>query len=256
MIPRRDTILVALVEAGEVYRDLTAPWDYAYGVSMTAAEKVVLNDWSDENPEQFRKKSLLTEPQVWAEIDYWTVESPGVSPAHIIQPAARSGTAHGFLMWFDSEIAEGIRVSNHPGEEKVPKVYGCGFFPLLEPVAVLEGDTIEIDIQAPYSRDHSSWNWHTKIFSGDERQEIKADFEQSTGFYETMEKAALDSTVLALKPSRSETGELDYFILGAMDGDQTIEQIANRVHKSFPARFKTQREAQRYVNALSQDYHQ
>lgn len=254
MIPRRDTIFVALVEAGAVYRDLTAPWDYPYGVSMTAAEKVVLNDWSDENPETFRKKSLLTEPQVWAEIDYWTVESPGVSPAHIIQPAARSGTAHGFLIWFDSEIAEGIQVSNHPGEEKVPKVYGCGFFPLLEPVAVLEGDTIMLDIQARYSRDHYSWNWHTKIFSGEERQEIKADFEQSTGFNKTMENAALNSRVLTLKPSRSETGDVDYFILGAMDGDQTIEQIANRVHKNFPVRFKTKHEAQQYVNTLSHDY--
>jgi protein arginine N-methyltransferase 1 len=256
MIPRRDTILVALVEAGAVYRDLTAPWNYPYGISMTAAEKVVLNDWSDESPETFRKKSLLIEPQVWSEIDYWTIESPEVNPANIIQPATRSGTAHGFLMWFDGEIAEGILVSNHPGEEKVPKVYGCGFFPLFEPVAIHEGDTIEIDIQARYSRGHYLWNWHTKIFSGDERQEIKADFQQSTGLNETMENAALDSRVLALKPSRSETGDVDYLILGAMDGDQTLEQIANRLYKKFPTRFKTKREAQRYVNALSQDYHE
>jgi protein arginine N-methyltransferase 1 len=254
LIPICDTIRVSLVEARSIYRDLIAPWDYPYGVSMTAAQKVVLNDWSDEIPEAFNKRGLLTEPQVWAEIDYWTVESPEVSPSRIIQPATRAGTAHGLLMWFDGEIAEGIRVSNYPGADKVAKVYGCGFFPLLEPVAVLEGDTITLDIQASYLRDHYSWNWHTLILSGDDTGAIKAEFEQSSAVESLWEHALLHKSVRDYNPARSEGGEIVHFILGMMDGCNTIEQIASRVREKFPSRFKSQWEAQSYVNDLSQDF--
>ena len=254
LIPKADTIWLSLVEAKAVYHDLTAPWDYPYGLSMTAAEKVVLNDWSDENPHTFSKRSLLMEPQIWAEIDYGTIDNPEVNPARIIQPATRDGTAHGLLMWFDGEIAQGIRVSNGPAADKVAKVYGCGFFPLLESVAILEGDTITLDIQASYIGGQYAWDWHTRIQSGENPQVLKADFKQSTDLNSTMESAALHKSVLNFRPARSEAGQIGHFILGMMDGDNTIDQIASQARAKFPVRFKTQQEAQFYVNDLSQDY--
>jgi len=254
LIPKRDTIWVSLVEARAVYHELTAPWNDPYGMSMTAAEKVVLNEWSDENPDTFSKRSLLMEPQIWAEIDYRTIDNPEVSPPGIVQRATRDGTAHGLLMWFDGEIAEGIRVFNGPAADKVAKVYGCAFFPLLEPVAILEGDTISFDIQARYIRGQYAWDWYTRIHSGDDPQEIKTNFEQSSDIESTLESAGLHSSVRNFRPARSEAGEIGHFVLGMMDGENTIDQIASQVRVIFPLRFKTQREAQFYVNDLSQDF--
>jgi hypothetical protein len=69
-----------------------------------------------------------------------------------------------------------------------------------------------------------------------------------------MESALLHKRILNFKPSRSEEGEIDHFILGLMDGSHTIDQIARDAQAKYPLRFKTNREAQLYVNGLSQDY--
>lgn len=254
LIPKRDTIWVALVEASAVYNDLTAPWDYPYGISMKSAGQFVLNDWSDENPFTFSKRNLLMEPQIWTEIEYASINNPAISPPSIIQLANRAGTAHGLLMWFDGEIAEGIRVFNGPSTDMAAKVYGCGFYPLLEPVAVVEGDTIMLDIQADYARSHYAWTWHTRILSGDIHQTSKADFEQSSYLEGTLDNAELHESVLHFRPSQNEAGEIGHFILGMMDGSNSIDEIARQARAKFPLRFKTLREAQFYVNELSQDF--
>jgi protein arginine N-methyltransferase 1 len=254
LIPKCDTIRVALVEARAIYQDLSAPWDYPYGISMEGAEKVVLNDWSDESTLAFNKSSLLMEPQIWAEIDYETIENPEVDPTLIVQPAGRTGTAHGLLMWFDGEIADGIRVFNGPSAEKVAKAYGCGFFPLLEPVSIVEGDRITLDIQAKYIRDQYAWNWNTLIQSGDNPRTIKANFEQSSDFEIVPESAELHKSIQIFRPSRGEAGEIVHFILGMMDGRESINKIARQARAKFPSRFKSLREAQFYVNELSHDF--
>jgi protein arginine N-methyltransferase 1 len=254
LIPKRDTIWVSLVEAGKVYNDLTRPWDYPYGMSMKRAEQIVVNDWSEENTDTFNKSSLLMEPQIWTVLDYASIENPDVSPSRIIQKATRGGTAHGLLLWFDGEIAEGIRVFNGPGAEKVAKVYGCGFFPLLEPVSIDKGDRIKLSVQAELVDDQYLWRWHTRIQAGDNPQTIRTNFEQSTDLDNTMESAVLHKKILNFRPPRSEEGEIDHFILGEMDGSNTIDQIASQAQAKYPLRFKTNREAQLYVNGLSQDY--
>jgi protein arginine N-methyltransferase 1 len=254
LIPKRDTVWVSLVEARGVYNELATPWDYPYGLSMEKAKQIVLNDWSEEDTDTFRERDLLMEPQIWTVIDYLTIENPDVSSSKIIKVAKREGTAHGLLLWFDGEIADGIYVFNGPGADKVAKVYGTGFFPLLEPVTIAKGDTITLDIRADLIEGQYIWNWFTRIHSGDNPQAIKANFEQSTNFDSTFESAKLHKRILNSRPSRGEAGEIDHFILGEMDGRNTIDQIARQALEKYPLRFKSQIEAQVYVNGLSQEY--
>jgi protein arginine N-methyltransferase 1 len=256
LIPKRDTIWVSLVESGSVYSELAAAWDDPYGMPMKSARQIVLNDWSEENTGTFNKRSLLIKPQIWAEIDYASINSPEVNPSRIIQRATRDGTAHGLLMWFDGEIADGIFVYNSPLVEKVARVYGCAFFPLSEPVKITKGDRITINIQAEYMRDRYYWSWHTCISSGDNPQVLKANFEQSSKLDPLAERAELHKSILNFKPSRGEAGEIDHFILGEMDGSKSINQIARRARREYPTRFETQKEAELYVNELSIEYGQ
>jgi len=256
LIPKRDTIWVSLVESGHVYNEIAAAWDCPYGMSMKGGKQIVINDWREENTGTFNKRSLLIEPQIWAEIDYASIDDPEVSPSRIVQSATRDGTAHGLLMWFDGEIADGIFVYNSPLVEKVAKVYGCAFFPLLEPVAISKGDTITLDIQSEFIMGQYNWTWQTHILSGDNPRAIKANFEQSSKLDPLKNSAALHKRVLNFKPSRSEEGEIDHFILGEMDGSKSIDQIASGTRRKYPTRFETQKEAELYVNALSIEYGQ
>ena len=254
LIPKRDTIWVSLVEAGKIYNELIKPWDYPYGLAMEEVKQIVLNSWIEENTDTFSQRNLLMEPQIWTVLDYTSIENPDVSSSNLTQVATRDGTAHGLLFWFDGEIADGIYIYNGPQSEKVAEVYGCGFFPLLEPVTIAKGDTITLDIRADLVNDQYLWRWHTCIHSGDDPQVIKANYEQSTDLDSASESAVLHESVLNFRPSRSESGEIDHFLLGMMDGRNTIDQIAGQAQATYPLRFKTQREAQTYVNGLSQEY--
>jgi protein arginine N-methyltransferase 1 len=254
LIPKRDTVWVSLVEAHRLYNELTSPWDSPYGLSMGKIKQIVVNDWSEEGTDTFSKSNLLMEPLIWTVLDYSSIESPDVTSSTLRQKATRDGTAHGLLLWFDGEIADGIHIFNGPGAEKVAKVYGCGFFPLFDPVAITKGDLINLDIGADLFEGQYHWKWRTRILSADNPQAIEADFEQSTKLDRTLEKAVLHESVLNFRPSRGESGEIDQFILGKMDGRNSIEQIARKVSGKYPDRFKTKSDAQLYVNALSQDY--
>lgn len=179
LIPKRDTIWAALVEAPGVYKDLIGPWDRPYGLAMEGAKQIALNEWSEETTDAFRKSDLLMQPRIWTVIDYRSIENADVRPSDVIQKSARNGIAHGVLLWFDAEIAEGISIFNGPQAGEVAQVYGCGFFPLLEPVAIEKGDTINLSIRADLVEDQYLWRWHTRIYSGDNPLAIKANFTQS-----------------------------------------------------------------------------
>jgi protein arginine N-methyltransferase 1 len=256
LIPRRDTLSVSLVEAPSVYDEIIKPWNYPYGLAMEEAKQLVLNSWVEESTATFSKRNLLMESQIWTVLDYLSIDNPNVEPLNVTQKATRDGTAHGLWMWFDAKITDELCICNGPQSEKTAKVYGCGFFPLLVPVVVNQGDMITLNIRADLIEEQYVWCWHTRIQSGDNPQAIKADFEQSTDLQGRLDSAVPHNQVLNFRPARSQAGEIDHFILEKMDGRHTIDQIARQVQEKYSARFKTQKEAQFYVNDLSQEYGQ
>ena len=173
LISRRDFLWAAVVEAQEQYAELVNPWQNQFDLDLSTGTRFITNTWrkSHIKPEQF-----LAEPVCWNTIDYHEIDSHDAR-AEISWRVARSGTAHGFAVWFDSELVHDIRFSNHP---KAPRmIYGQGFFPFSQPVAVSEGDRIDLRLAANFVQDNYVWRWDTE-FSDQER--VKASFKQST-FY-------------------------------------------------------------------------
>jgi protein arginine N-methyltransferase 1 len=173
LIPRRDILWAAIVEAPEQYAALVSPWQKQFDLDLSVGTRLITNTWrkADIKAEQF-----LTEPVCWTTIDYQEVESPGVR-AEISWRAARNGTAHGFAVWFDSELVDGIAFSNHPAVPRM--IYGQGFFPFSQPVEVAEGDRIELRLAARFVEDDYVWRWDTDF---KDQKRMKASFRQST-FY-------------------------------------------------------------------------
>lgn len=170
LIPRRDILWAAVVEAPEQYAELVSPWQNQFDLDLSAGTRFITNNWRKTHirPEQF-----LAEPVRWNTIDYHEVESRDVR-AEITWRAARNGTAHGFAVWFDSELIDDTGFSNHPSAPRM--IYGQGFFPFSQPVQISEGDRIELRLAADFVQDNYVWRWDTDFI------DQKVSFKQST-FY-------------------------------------------------------------------------
>jgi protein arginine N-methyltransferase 1 len=173
LIPQRDILWAAVVEAPEQYDEIIRPWQNQFDLDLSAATRFITNTWRKAHikPDQF-----LAEPLCWNTVDYDEVESPGVD-AEISWRVARNGTAHGFAVWFDSELVDDVRFSNHPASPRM--IYGQGFFPFSEPVEVSEGNCIELRLAAKFVQDDYVWRWDTDFT---DQGRMKASFRQST-FY-------------------------------------------------------------------------
>jgi SAM-dependent methyltransferase len=156
LIPHRDILWAAVVEAPEQYEELVGPWQSnKFELDLTAGTRLITNTWRKTplTPEQF-----LTEPIRWATVDYYEVNSPDIR-AEISWRASRNATAHGFAVWFDSELIEGIGFSNHPGAQQM--IYGTGLFPFTRPVEILEGEQIKLRLAADFVQNDYVWRWDT-----------------------------------------------------------------------------------------------
>jgi type I protein arginine methyltransferase len=169
LIPRRDLVWAAIVEAADEYEELVAPWESArFELNLTAGIRLITNTWRKT---RIRSGQFLTEPICWTTINYFEVDSPDVQ-AQISWRAARKGTAHGIAVWFDADLVDGIGFSNHPSKPEL--IYGNAFFPFSKPVEVMEDDRITLRLAAKMVGGDYVWRWDTDF--------PKTSFKQSTFF--------------------------------------------------------------------------
>lgn len=256
VIPQRDTLYIALVEAPQLYRDIVSPWNEPYGLKMDAARTIALNRWSDAGTELLRERNLLAEPLQWAALDYATITKPDVQMVEVGQTIMRDGTAHGLLVWFDSELVEGVGYSNRPNSKNVTEVYGRAFFPILEPVPVVVGDLVTVSLEAELRNGNYVWNWRTHVQAQSDRAVIKADFVQSTAFAGILDSERIAMMMVDNRPILPLDGQVDHFILGLITGQHTLATIAAQTHARFPSRFADDKAAMIYVYELAQLYNQ
>lgn len=169
LIPQRDILWAAVVEAPQQYEEIVGPWRNQFDLDLSAGTRLVTNTWRKS---RIKPEQLLTDPVCWTTLDYYEVNSPDIR-AEISWQAARNGTAHGLAVWFDSELAEGIRFSNHPSAPET--IYGIGFFPFSQPVELMENEHVTVRLAADLVNDGYVWRWDTGVPG-------KASFKQSTFF--------------------------------------------------------------------------
>jgi protein arginine N-methyltransferase 1 len=172
LIPQRDTLWAAVVNAPATYRKLIRPWSDDLGVDMQATEPILtqMSRRVVAAPDQ-----LVTEPRCWATLDYETIASPNVH-GRVEWTVAKASTAHGLLLWFDTQLAEGIGFSNAPGAAET--IYGNEFFPFTSVVDLEAGDSIEVDLAADLVMDRYVWRWSTRVTGGGGAP-LKASFRQT-----------------------------------------------------------------------------
>jgi type I protein arginine methyltransferase len=227
LIPQRDTMKAAVLEADEYYSKLTAPWrNTVPGLDLSLTLPMVLNRYYGAT---FKREQLLTEPQSWCELDY-TSGAPTRAAAELRFCVARSGTAHGVCVWFEAQLCEGIGYSSGPGAEGT--IYGQLFFPWLDAVPVTEGQEIQVGLHADLVGGDYVWRWETVI--PQKATGTVQRFRQSTFQGEPFSPESLRRHAVDYVPILSEIGEAERWLLQAMDGRASLQEITQSTLQRFP----------------------
>jgi protein arginine N-methyltransferase 1 len=230
VIPQRDILKAAVIEADDFYSKLVSPWAKSIPpLELTPSLSLLLNGSYSSH---FNTDQLLTEPQTWAVLDYSAGAKASVS-ANLDFSVTRPGTAHGVCLWFEAELLEGITYSSGPASSKT--IYGQVFLPWLEAVPVQHGQQICVTLQANLVGDEYIWRWETTVRGNGNVAERC--FRQSTFQGANFTPQALRRRAADFVPALSEEGQIDRWLLQAMDGKTSLQQIAQAAAERFPKVF-------------------
>ena len=230
LIPQRDTLKAAMIESGDFYARLISPWSEANtGLNLSSALPLVLNESYSGH---FSSDQLLTDAQTWAVLDYGA-GAKACAAADLDFATTRSGTVHGVCLWFETELFDGIGYSTRPSPRK--SVYGQLFLPLLQQVPVKEEQSVQVRLQANLVGDDYIWCWDTKIPTGENGTEQC--FRQSTFQGANFASQALRKQAADFVPTLSDEGRADLFLMEAMNGKTSLQQMAMDASQLFPKIF-------------------
>ncbi len=249
-IPQRDTIWMSLISDPEFYRsNYLSPWmDAPYGCNLTANRRFVTNTWQRH---RLQPSHLSVKPQIWEEIDYTTTTEPN-RQSTLTWQIDRAATVDGIGAWFDTILFDGIGFSNAPDEPEY--TYSNAFFPLAEPVTVAVDDRVAVTLQAKLVGADYIWSWHTQIWSGDNQQQIKAKFQQSSVLGKPISLPKLSQYSPDYVPTLARSGKIDLLVLDRISAGKSLGDIASDLAQNFPERFPDQRSALSYAAELAGKY--
>lgn len=239
----------AVVESPTLYSKIMGPWEQnGLGQDLSAARTRVADTFmrARATPEQ-----LLTEPQLWATVNYLTVESPDARGT-LQWTAKRAGNGHGILVWFDAELAEGIGFSASPFGPRT--IYASMFVPWIHPVQLVEGDAVCVELEANLVGDDYVWRWATQVKPSSLKGATREIFQQSMLSSLVLSPVKLRKGASDHAPFLSEEGVMARRVLQQMDGRTTIEEIARTLAAEYPAHFPRWLDAMKFAASLSQKY--
>jgi protein arginine N-methyltransferase 1 len=230
LIPQRDTLRAAVIEADDFYSKLVSPWVKSIpSLELSPSLPLLLNG---SYTSHFKSDQLLTEAQTWAVLDY-SVGAKACPAANLDFSVTRAGTAHGICLWFEAELLEGITYSSGPDSSKT--IYGQVFLPWLEAVPVQHGQRICVSLQANLVGEEYIWRWETKVRGNGNSADRR--FRQSTFQGANFTPQALRRRAADFVPALSEEGQVDRWLLEAMDGKTSLQKMAQAAAERFPSIF-------------------
>ena len=250
IVPMRDVMRVVPAQAPHEYAEVESPWGSNLDeLSLSAGRSFVANRWWRAAKQPVNASDLLAPPAIWGEIDYRTTTSSNLDGT-MQWTVQRTGLMHGYYVWFDGELTDGIGYSNAPDLPEL--VYGRAFFPLEHPIDVSPGDVIDTRFSAHSLDGRHLIRWNTRITAT--HGVALADYRQSTFRSQPVDRGALERTAPSHVPLLDIKGHIDLAILSDMAQGKPLSQIAEAIHTAYPGPFATHAKALERVVRLSLKY--
>jgi ubiquinone/menaquinone biosynthesis C-methylase UbiE len=247
LIPLRDTVFAAPVEAREAYSKIVAPWtDGRFGLSMRGGAESILNEGVIKLESVDR---LLGTGQPVARLEYRSVETPNID-ANVEMVINEAGTVHGLSLWFDAELVPGVGFSTAPNLEKT--VYGRVFLPLPGAIEVEPGEVICARIRANLDENTMIWVWNGSLRSRDGSS--KATFSSSSAFSNPETPAVREVIGETCAPALTEDGQMVRELLSRIDGIQSVAVLAAGALARHPESFEYDEDAVILVRKVIERY--
>jgi len=247
LIPRRDQVWAVVVEAPKNYQQWVEPWEQnvlKQDLSSARRRAVSLPQAVRMTPDQ-----LLAKPKLWTTVDYATIEDFDAQ-GELEWTIERSGTGHGILLWFDTDLIEDVGFSTSPSAPET--IYGSLFFPWQDPVSLATGQNVCVQLEAKLVEEDYLWRWTTHIESPSGMHRSPIHFVQSTLQGAVLSLQALHKQASDHVPHLSDEGRIQLRILEMVDGRTSLEDIARRLAAEFPTRFTRWQQALSCVGNVSQ----
>jgi len=243
-VPRSVSVFAAPVHAPKLYGSIDL-WrgkgGAACGVDFSATRELAMNSVHRAN---LRPTALLGAPRGVRRVvlgrDGFAFQSAWRSRAR------KGGPVHGVAVWFDAELAGRVRLSNAPG--RPPTLWGQGFLPLAEPVRVRKGGSIDLALAARFGRDSGRVWWQWAVTTGEGR----ADGTTFRSFPTSL--ADLEAGSRRHRPGLSVEGRIAECILRGLAAGDRIVDVASRLRRRFPGRFRSARDALARAGAEARKY--
>lgn len=247
MIPRRDVMKAAIAEFEKFYSEIVAPWTTCVaGTELSTARQLELNS---AHGGRIRFEQLMSDPHELCTLDYLDDPRPNVSNKLSFR-AKRGGSAHGICVWFETELYEDIGFSSGPGSPV--NIYGQLLLPFLEPLVMEEGQEILVTLHANLVGKDYIWRWETEIAGRDGGKKVH--FRQSTFEGTNISSRTLRRHAVGYIPVLTAEGEAQRFLLGAMDGCASLEEIAKKAAERFPEVYSSHEDALQHATELTRKF--
>lgn len=249
MIPRRDTLWAAIVEAPKPYGEVVDPWERnPFGQNLRPARELAVNGVQKV---RLGPADLLTAHKLWATLDYGRIENPDVR-SDLEWTVERAGTGHGIVVWFDADLAESVAFSNAPGTPET--VYGSLFFPWRQSVPLERNQTVCMGLEAKLLGNDYIWRWATRVIPLGGSEASPPQFEQSQLGGAVLSPQQLHRLAADHVPELSEEGLLRRRTFELMDGRASLAKIAHQLLAEFPHRFSSLEQALSYAGLISREF--
>lgn len=238
LIPMRDSLHVALVEAPDVFERLVGPWRLRpEGLDLSGGERYVTSALQSGavGPNHF-----LSEAVQWAALDYRTVTSPDVE-GEVQVRAGRAGRATGLALWFEADLGYGVTFSAAPRSPVRLYRGPVLLFPDARPVRA--GESVAVRLRASLVGGSYTWRWSARFPDGET-------VEQSTFFAAPLGASTLHAHSEAHAPDLGPDRLADARAVALLDGRATQGEVARALAAEFPDRFPTVQEALDHVVGL------
>jgi protein arginine N-methyltransferase 1 len=246
MVPAVDVVRGAVVSAPDVYSTLVDVW----GRSESGIDASPIRDAATQQIAPVNSADLraLTDVITWQRIDYLTCETPSASGPLRWQITEGAGLSHGFALWFEARLADGISYCTGPGSGD--DLYGTAFFPWPEPIACAAGATIDVNLRADLIGGSYVWTWHTEVKTAEERRS----FDQSTFAGGPMSIESLRSQTPEGQVPMGIEAAIDAEALRLLTAGSRLGEAGAQLRRAFPDRFADAVEATSHVADLAARY--